>query len=37
MARLMYMCVSGLPTDPKYFIVNFEETMVKYAEKWGEM
>ena len=36
-----YMCVSGFPTlhrflsDPKHFIVNFEENIVKYAEKLG--
>ena len=35
------MCVSGFPTlprflpDPKDFIVNSEENIVKYAEKGG--
>ena len=27
----------GFCFDPKYFIVNFEENIVNYAEKWGEM
>ena len=31
------MCVSGFPCpDPKHFIVNFEENIVKYAEKCSE-
>ena len=27
----------GFCSDPKHFIVNFEENVVKCAEKWGEM
>ena len=38
-----YMCVSGFPTlprflpDPKHFIVNCEQNVVKFAEKWRKM
>ena len=37
------VCVSGFPTlprflpDPKHFIVNREQNVVKFAGKWGRM
>ena len=39
-----YVCVFqvsrpylGFCPDPKHFIVSFEENIVKYADKWGEI
>ena len=31
------MLVSGFCPNPKHFILNSEENIVKYAEKWGKM
>ena len=41
--KYIYMCVSGFPTlprflpRPKHFIVNCEQSVVKFAEKWRKM
>ena len=38
-----YVCVSGFPTyqgfcpDPKHFIMNCEQNVVKFAGKWGKI